>query len=315
MGMYRLGDIIRMTRKSLSITQEQLCDGICSVETLSRMETGKQNPSKDIYELLMVRMGRIRERAYSMLSISDFKVLEKMKLFEDYIKLYDYNQAEILLNEIKEKLGNSILDRQFLTRAESLINYRLNKINTEEFLEGLQKALLFTIPKYGTISLSKWPLNFNEAMLLLNISTAYAEMEDYMKAIDILEDSNSAIEQSYMDEQQRVIMQVAISNNLSKWYGLIGSHEKAIEIANEGILICQKSKLGNVLPNLLYSVVWSKEQLIELGVLSPENKRDCLAYLKKAYYIALAMQQPFIAQFLEKHIITNYNSSVDVINN
>ena len=74
MGRYRLGDIIRMTRKSLSITQEELSLEICSVETLSRIESGRQNPSKDVYELLMERMGRVRERAYSMQSVSDFQV-------------------------------------------------------------------------------------------------------------------------------------------------------------------------------------------------------------------------------------------------
>src|SRR5690554_3724668 len=129
MGMYRLGDIIRMNRRALSITQEQLCDGICSVETLSRMETGKQNPGKDIYELLMERMGRIRERAYSMLSISDIKILDQMKQLEDYIKLYDYEAAEAILHDLKKNLGDSILDRQFLIRVESIINYRLNRIS------------------------------------------------------------------------------------------------------------------------------------------------------------------------------------------
>jgi hypothetical protein len=38
MGMYRLGDIIRMTRKSLSITQEQLSDGICSVKPYQELK-------------------------------------------------------------------------------------------------------------------------------------------------------------------------------------------------------------------------------------------------------------------------------------
>lgn len=313
MGRYRLGDIIRMTRKSLSITQEQLSDEICSAETLSRIETGKQNPSKDTYELLMERMGRIRERAYSMLSVSDFKVLEKMKLFENLIQLYDFNQAEIVLEEIKKTLGNTKLDKQFLIRAESLINYRLKRINTDEFLEELEKAILLTIPKYGTISLSNWPLNYYEVVLLINISTAYAEKEDYQRAIVILEEVNSAMKQSYIDEQQRGLVQVTIANNLSKWYGLVGSHEKAIEIAYDGIEICEKFKLGNTLPNLLYSIAWNKEQLIEMGVLSPDSKSECHAYLKQAYYIASAMQQPFIAQFFENHIKTNYGMHKDFI--
>ncbi len=311
MGRYRLGDIIRMTRRSLSITQEQLSDGICSVETLSRMETGKQNPSRDTYELLMERMGRIRERAYSMLSISDFKVLEKMKLFEDCIKLYDFNQAEKVLKEIKRKIGNTILDKQFLIRAESLMDYRLKRINTDEFLEGLQKAITLTIPKYGDISLSSWPLSFYEAALLLNISTAYAEKDDYYKAIEILEQINNAIKQSYMDEQQRAILQVGNAYNLTKWLGLIGEFERSIKIAEEGIQICQKYKLGYVLPQLLYCVVWNKEQLIDAGALSPENRRECLTMLRQAYYIAAAMQQAYIVKNVAEHTMAKYQISFE----
>jgi transcriptional regulator with XRE-family HTH domain len=38
MANYRVGDVIRLTRKAAGITQEQLSDGICSVETLFRIE-------------------------------------------------------------------------------------------------------------------------------------------------------------------------------------------------------------------------------------------------------------------------------------
>lgn len=307
MGRYRLGDIIRMTRKSLSITQEQLCEEICSTETLSRIENGNQNPSKDTYELLMGRMGRIRERAYSMLSVSDFKVLEKMKLFEDYIKLYDFNKADCVLDEIKNIMGNSILDKQFLIRAESLIKFYLKRINTEQYLDGFQKAIKLTIPKYGSISLSKWPLNFNEAMLLVNISIAYAEKKDYLKSINIISEAYSAMKQSYMEEQQSVVLQVTIATNLSKWYGLIENHQEAINIANEGIVMCKKYKLGNVLPNLLYGVAWNEEQLVELGILPPVYNRESLTYLKQAYYIASAMQLSVIEQLIKEHITSNYN--------
>ena len=307
MGRYRLGDIIRMTRKSLSITQEQLSEDICSAETLSRIENGSQNPTRDTYELLMERMGRIRSRAYSMLSVSDLKVLEMMKEFEDYIKLYNFDKANHVLQEIKDITGNSKLDQQFIIRAESLVNYYLKRINSEEYLKGFQNAIRLTIPNYGSISLSNWPLSFNEAMLLINISIAHAEHEEYLEAIKLIEEAYNAMKQSYMDEQQRVILQVTIITNLSKWYGLIGEFEKAIDIANEGISLCKRNKLGNVLPNLLYGIVWNKEQLISMGLLSSEHKRECFISLEHAYYIASAMQLSFIEQFIKDHIENNYS--------
>ncbi len=310
MGRYRLGDIIRLTRKSLSITQEQLCDGICSVETLSRMETGKQSPNRDTYELLMERMGRIRERAYSMLSISDFKVLEKKKQFEDCIHGYDYKGAEGILKEIKKFLGNTVLDKQFLIRSESLIRYRLNQINTDEFLEGLQEAILLTIPMYGTISLASWPLTYNEALLLLNISTAYAEKEDYVRAIEILEESKSALKLSYMDEQQRILMQLSNIYNLSKWQSVIGEYEKSTETAQEGIELCRKYKLSSALPQLIYCVAFNKEQLIKRGVLPQERLSECIRDFKKGYYIASTLNSPYILQIFEGHVMESFRVSL-----
>lgn len=310
MGRYRLGDIIRMTRKSLSMTQENLSDEICSVETLSRIENGSQNPSRETYELLMERMGRIRDRAYSMLTVSDYKVLDKMKQLEELIILYDFKQAEAVLKELKKLLGKSVLDIQYITRAESIINFRLNKINAEEYLDGVIKAIKLTIPKYGSISLSSWPLSYSEANLLTNIANAYIESENYEKAAQVLEEALSALKQSYMEEQHRIYFQITMINNLSKLYGLFGKHENAIEYALEGIQLCKKYKLGNALPNLLYSVAWNKEKLIELGVLSPEEKSECIKYLQEAYYIASAMQLPLLIHYVKKHFLEYYNISI-----
>lgn len=307
MGRYRLGDIIRMTRKSLSITQEQLSEGICSIETLSRVESGRQNPSKDVYELLMERMGRVRERAYSMQSVSDYKVLNLIRKFEKCLQDYNFHKADYVLEDIVKMLGNTPLDKQFIIRAEGLVNYRLGRISTDEFLEELKKAIRITIPRYGEISLINWPLTFNETILLLNISTAYSEKGDYGKGIGTLEDVYSALKKSYMNEEQRVIMQIVVLSNVSKWYGLIESHDKAIEIAIEGIEICRKFKIGSALPILIYNNVWNKEQLIEKGELPPENKRECISRLKRAYYISCALKQSYMVQFLKNHLAANYD--------
>lgn len=42
-----LGEYIKQRRLDLGLTQEQLCDGICEPVTLSRLENGKQTPSRN----------------------------------------------------------------------------------------------------------------------------------------------------------------------------------------------------------------------------------------------------------------------------
>lgn len=41
--VYCIGDIVRIRRKMLKMTQEKLCEEICSLDTLRRLEGKKEN--------------------------------------------------------------------------------------------------------------------------------------------------------------------------------------------------------------------------------------------------------------------------------
>lgn len=53
MAYYRAGEIIRLNRIALGMTQEELSEDICSVETLSRIENGHHKVKKETYKRLM----------------------------------------------------------------------------------------------------------------------------------------------------------------------------------------------------------------------------------------------------------------------
>ena len=49
MANYRANDVIRLTRKAVGLSQEAISEGICSVETFSRIERGKTKIKGDTY--------------------------------------------------------------------------------------------------------------------------------------------------------------------------------------------------------------------------------------------------------------------------
>ena len=53
MANYRMGDVIRLSRMARKMTQEELSEGICSAETLSRIENGRTKIKREIYQQLM----------------------------------------------------------------------------------------------------------------------------------------------------------------------------------------------------------------------------------------------------------------------
>lgn len=57
MQNYKLGEYIRQRRLDLGLTQEQVCAGICESVTLSRVENGKQTPSRNRINAILQRLG------------------------------------------------------------------------------------------------------------------------------------------------------------------------------------------------------------------------------------------------------------------
>ena len=57
MPIYNAGKTIKEFRKRHHISQEALCEGLCEAPTLSKIESGKQNPTKKLFEALMSRLG------------------------------------------------------------------------------------------------------------------------------------------------------------------------------------------------------------------------------------------------------------------
>ena len=57
MGVRSTKDIIREARRKAGLTQEQLADGICSLQALSRIETGVSGVSPATFQALMERAG------------------------------------------------------------------------------------------------------------------------------------------------------------------------------------------------------------------------------------------------------------------
>lgn len=57
MAFYMFGDYIREQRERMGVTQEDLCEGICSPGTLPKIENGRQGVRLNQYIALMERLG------------------------------------------------------------------------------------------------------------------------------------------------------------------------------------------------------------------------------------------------------------------
>lgn len=63
-----LGEVIKQRRAELQLTQEELCEGICDTVTISRIENGRQTPSRNRINALLQRLGLPDDRYFALLS-------------------------------------------------------------------------------------------------------------------------------------------------------------------------------------------------------------------------------------------------------
>ena len=77
-----LGMILKKLRKEQEIGQKDLCRGICSISTLSRIELGVREPEQILFESLITRLGKDSTKWELILAENDKKLFEKRNYME-----------------------------------------------------------------------------------------------------------------------------------------------------------------------------------------------------------------------------------------
>lgn len=288
MSNYRAGDIIRLTRQSLGMSQEELSFNICSVQTLSRIENGHHKIKRDTYQKLMERMGRNGAKNYSRITVDDFNLLDVMQRLDTAISKHEHKQADEYIRILKKHMDlDNTINRQFIRRREILVDYNTGKISGSEKLKLLEEIAALTIPDYRKFIDKIYPFMDEELQIIMNIAGAYFDMREFEMSIKLYKMLLRCLDIGYMDINNTTRLKVILMNNMAKAYNGLDQYDTAIELEKEVIEICKKNKLCSVLQNAYGELAWSILcQIKEQG----RNKRDyelCKKYLRQGYAIAL----------------------------
>lgn len=301
MGVYRAGDVIRRNRQALHMTQEELCEGICNAQTLSRIENGKQNPGKEVYKRLMERMGKEKNRAFAMVSGDDVRVLEYAREYENAVHKFEYEKADKILQLLDKMVDDSSVSKQYLMRGRAIVDWKLKRITIQEKRKRLIEGLKVTVEAPEKQDFSQYPLMENEVSILCNIANTYFYENQIEKAISLLEEVYGGINSGYRISDKGRVTELLILDNLANMYGEIGEHWKAIKLVRQGLVICKEEKTSGNLPQLLGEMEWNMEQLLEKNEIVEFSQKECEKILRQAYYIATALKQNHNAYLLKNH--------------
>lgn len=254
------GELLREIRVAQGRTQEEICDGICSRETLSRIEKGR-SPSRKNLKRLLERLGTTRQKYYNYICTDDWDTFE---LVREYKKnCFEENQEDALeiIDIIENNLDMSVpANKQFVEFARLRYKIRKRQIKWDEAINKLTAILHYTMPEYEG-ELIRIP--YREEFLILNRIALCLKLSDRKEeAIKLYEEILKKYQTSEVRPEHHIYVMTLMYTSYSELLEVCGYNIKAEEYAKKGLKLTLKyqrgDRLGVFLANL--ACVYEKSQ-------------------------------------------------------
>lgn len=255
-------EIIHQRRKDLGWTQERASEGICEQFTLSRIETGEQNPSYKTVRALLEKLGLPEVRYYALLS-ADELAMENLQT-EAKAQVVKFSQATPeekprqrekaleLLRALRAGMAeDDHLTRQFVIGLEVILGKTEGPYSPEEQRALLTEAIRLTMPRFDFSDLGNFFYTKGELQLISQLAIAYAEDRQadkafllYRQLLEHIQSQNQPFEQ-YVPQLTMVAFNYALALNKE------GHWDEAVSAAQIGRQACVNYGHYQFLPGLL----------------------------------------------------------------
>lgn len=306
MSIYNIGMFIKFCREDIGVTQDELASGICSVQTLSRIERGIQAPQDSTLIQIIQRLGM---SGGEIILMANEKQLTFSRLKFDIRQAYiqeNYEEAKKILRDNRDQISKlSPFDRQTFETIDILLKIRDKEYGESEALERLEAALKLTYPKY-TKDILPSLFTYEEILLLNNIAIRYANLGNLKTAIDMLYHIKDFYDKRVCDIEEALRTEPMVLYNLSKYLGLSEKYTESIRVCEEGIKLAAETGRCSCLPQTYYN--------LSCGLYyrnRPGDMEASLEYMKLAYYSARSMMLKESKDKYAKVILDRYNMIIE----
>jgi len=258
-----IGHVIKQRREELRLSQEELCDGICTTATLSRIENGKQAPSYNRMNALLQRLGLPENRYYALMSKEELEIEQLQKRIinhnisyhkaEGTSKITAYNQGQSLLAKLENIVDkDDVISQQFILRSKAIL------CNSEDnnWLEKQRKLLLdairLTVPKFDEEDISSRIYNLDEIKIIIQIAVNCTGRGQHKKAIDLLGQLLKYVQKHFGHFTQSAKQLSHIAHNYALELAFVGRYDDAIEVAELGRRTAMEYGYYYVLPGIAH---------------------------------------------------------------
>ncbi len=250
-----IGDVIRIRRQMLGMTKEKLCEGICSVKTLTRIEHKKAKTQMAIIRELFKRVGLCAEYIRAKVITCDYRALELAEKCSWYQNNQKFEECNRCLWELEQVLNMDIpQNKQFIICNYLLLSFKQKRISEEEFMKQMMEVLEYTIPLECILGKEKIFLSRDEATIIYNVAARAENI--YMETVrKICEQFETDIDISSHMRRYELLMTGLISYD-----GNRGNYEESNRLSNSLLRKSLRCRRSHVLSIAIYNNLWNAQQ-------------------------------------------------------
>lgn len=258
--IFSMKDVLRTRREMFGLTQEQLCEGICSVKSLRRAEKGQTDMQRETLKKLLNRLGLSGQMQWSRLITSDRKVIRMAEELAGYINDRKFSVASKQLESLKSRIDLDIpQNKQYFLEKQALLEFEQGKVTREEFVKMEKEALECTLRAENLYRKENVYLTERE---IICISNSWKGMEEKEKRESInlilrLYDNyalNNGLSQAI--SVYEIVTEAAVNE-----LGNNGEHVRAEEIDRKSIKASLSCRRVWDIHYKIYDILWNEKEI------------------------------------------------------
>ena len=301
--VYSIGKVIASRRKMLHLTQEQLCEGICSVKTLRRIEHEHTTSHMPIIAELFSRLNMTTE--YQCLELvtdnTDIhKLIEELKASSN---MHQTDTVDSILQQIKcLGISDEAANKQAIGRFSMLNEFKKGNLTKEQYLCAMKGIVEITIP-LSVISEEETYLTNEELLCILNISIEIDDKEtSKTQYINFLTKQCEALVLN-ADIAPYISLYEIIIAHVGSFWGNMGEYDRSNKIS----LYLLKEQLYlrrmNMLHMCIYDLTWNAQEAAKLnGQNSRYSKEQYQMDIKKCIVLSNICKESHYERFYKKKL-------------
>lgn len=300
-----IGNAIQYFRESSYISQSKLAKGICSVATLSRIESGERDADSLLLETLLERLGKTSNQFEIILSDADYILYQKREEIKKQLADKNFEEEHRLLMEYeKVALSKGPVHKQFICTCKALLN-ELNGKEVATTIGLLLDAITCTIPDFKTTNINEYCLSYSELNIIIDIV-------DRMLIEGIFDKAKELVQQvlNYLDIHETIGENNRIYQRAALLAGRIFMQEKnlkrALEICDKGLEKNIGSRRMDYIGELYLIKAKATEGLLKQNCEWNPAHRECLRLYFQAYYMLDFSDNHTEAEEIKRHLKEEY---------